>query len=453
MSDGLRALPSVDEFIRELGDVNHARALAVARATIDAWRERVRSGAEPPSLEVLVAEGRALLEDERRAVLAPIINATGVLLHTNLGRAPLGKEQLDAVAAVAGSYSSLEFDVESGARGSRHAHASVGLRALLGCEMGLIVNNNAAAVLVSLAALCADREVIISRGELIEIGGEFRIPDVMSLSRARLVEVGTTNRTHAVDYERAIGPDTAAILKVHPSNYKVVGFTASVEGRELARLAHDRGLLFMNDLGSGLVDFDGAPDWTATEPSITGALQEGADVVTFSGDKLFGGPQAGVIVGSQSCVEAIARHPLMRAVRPDKMTIAALQATIETFLGGRAHELPLWAMASLSVESLQARADVICAAIRPGANKVFGQACMSLAGGGSLPQEEIPSWSIVVATSDRSPDEFAAGLRRNDPPVIARIEEAHVLMDLRTIPPDQDIALGEAIQRNLSQTP
>ena len=321
------------------------------------------------------------------------------------------------------------------------------IASVTGAESALVVNNNAAAVLVVLAALCSGREVIVSRGELIEIGGEFRVPEVMAASGARLVEVGTTNRTHIADYERAISYETAAILKVHPSNYRLVGFTAAVEAHDLARLAKGRKVAFLHDLGSGLVRAPAGAPWAATEPVVSAAVGEGADVVTFSGDKLLGGPQAGVIAGRRALINKIAKHPLMRAVRVDKMTLAALEATMAMYLEGGADELPLWQMATFPLDALEARARRLAAQV-PEHGGLVAEAVpsRSVTGGGSLPGTEIDSWAIALSATGRSADELARSLRRATPPVIARIEDDRLLLDLRTVPPTQDEAVRTILQ-------
>jgi L-seryl-tRNA(Ser) seleniumtransferase len=436
----LRALPGVDRVIERLGaEIPHVVAAEVARTAIDEARARVQAGEDTPGLEEVVDAARGLVERRRRSLLRPVINATGVLIHTNLGRAPLGDEQLAAVEQVARSYSNLEYDLEEGGRGSRYSHARALLATLTGAESALVVNNNAAAVLLALAALCAGREVIISRGELIEIGGEFRIPDVMATSGARLVEVGTTNRTHMGDYERAITQESAAILKVHPSNYRVVGFTASVPARELARLARGRGIMFFHDLGSGLVASPEDAEWARSEPLVDATLADGADVVTFSGDKLLGGPQAGVIVGRANLIDRIARHPLLRAVRPDKMTLAALEATLQIHLRGASSELPLWRMATAPAEELEARARALAETLSQLARvKAEAVPTRAVMGGGSLPGGEIPSWAVAVAHAEKGAEEVERALRVGPTPVIARIEDERVLLDLRTVDPSDD---------------
>ena len=445
-----RALPSVDRILDALGDdYPHALAVTAARDAVAAARDAVGAGSAP-SFEEIVASARAHLEAGERRSLRPVINATGVLIHTNLGRAPLGAAQLDAVRAIAGGYSNLEYDLDQGRRGNRYAHATRRLAAATGAEAALVVNNNAAAVLLVLSALCAGREVVISRGELIEIGGEFRIPDVLEVSGARLVEVGTTNRTHLADYERAIGPDTAAILKVHPSNYRVVGFTSSVPGRDLARLARGRGVCFIHDLGSGLLDVPSDSGWLTNEPPIEVALDEGADLVTFSGDKLLGGPQAGIVVGRAELIDKLARNPLLRALRVDKMTLAALDATLELYLEGRSNELPLWDMATADLDALETRARSIADALPEGPWKVEAVPTRSVAGGGSTPGEEFSSWGLAATHPERTPEEIERALRSCEPPVIARIDDDRVVLDVRTILPDQDRAVTDALARSLT---
>lgn len=445
----LRKLPAVDRLVAALGDAQpHALTVAAARAAVADARVQISGGAPAPDEAELVASARELLDSGERSLLLPVINATGVLIHTNLGRAPLGAAQLDAVQRVASSYSNLEYDLEEGRRGSRYVHAERLLRAVTGGEAAVVVNNNAAAVLVVLAALCAHKEVVISRGELIEIGGEFRIPDVIASSGARLVEVGTTNRTHLADYERAITADTAAVLKVHPSNYEVVGFTAAVPARDLARLARRRRLYFIHDLGSGLIAEPSDAPWLGPEPLVDTALEDGADVVTFSGDKLLGGPQAGVIAGRAELIARIAQHPLMRAVRVDKMTLAALEATLSLYLAGHMGELPLWRLAETPVDELAFRARAIAATVAervPASVKIEAVASVALPGGGSAPSSALDSWAVAITHAERTPDEIGRALRHGSPPVIARIEDDIVFADLRSVFPEQDAALTNAL--------
>ncbi len=451
----LRALPQVDRVISALtADAPRPLVAQAARQAVAEARETILAEGDAPGLEEIVARAKLLLDEHERSLLTEVINATGVLIHTNLGRVPLSDEQLDAVAAVAGGYSNLEYELSSGRRGSRYEHATRLLKQLTGAEAALVVNNNAAAVFLVLASLCAGREVVISRGELIEIGGEFRIPEIMAASGAHLVEVGTTNRTHQADYERAIGAQTAALMKVHTSNYKIVGFTAHVPARALARVARGRGVYLIHDLGSG---FLGAPhelDSVTEEPAVGVSLEEGADVVTFSGDKLLGGPQAGLILGRRDAVERISRHPLLRAVRPDKMTLAALEATLHIYLEGRARDLPLWRMALTPSEELATRAQRLAAAVgsRLAEQGVKAEAVASaaVAGGGSLPATELGSWALALRHSERSTAELERALRQGRPPVIGRIEEDRFLLDLRTVAPADDPLLESLVIQALS---
>ena len=431
-----------------LGDDAPAPTVAdAARAVLDESRALILGGGDAPSFDAVVAAVTQRIERGASGQLRPVVNATGVLIHTNLGRAPLGPRQLDAVRTVAGGYSNLEYDIEQGARGTRYSHSRDALTALTGAESTIVVNNNAAAVLLAISAIGRDREVIISRGELIEIGGEFRIPDVIAASGARLVEVGTTNRTHLADYERAIGPDTAAILKVHPSNYRVVGFTASVSSRELVKLARGRGLSFIYDVGSGLIEGPAA-EWAGQEPSVATLLEEGADLVTFSGDKLFGGPQAGIVAGRKDLIEKLERHPLMRALRVDKMTLAALDATADAYLRRAVNELPLWKLALEPIDSLQERAERITASIAAGAGstlKIEATPTLAVPGGGSLPGAQVPSWGVSVSGTDV--DELHSRLRNGTPSVIARVADDRLIVDLRTVFAEQDELVEDALKR------
>ena len=450
LQDRLRHLPGVDRVIARIDTSAPSTLLAgAARRAVDLARSRVRAGEETPSLETIVDDTTRLLEEFERTLLRPVINATGVLIHTNLGRVPLSDEQLDAVKRIASGYSNLEYDLGAGARGSRYSHSAELLAKVTGAEAGLVVNNNAAAVLLILAGLCEGQEVVISRGELIEIGGEFRIPDVMKLSGAELVEVGTTNRTHLSDYEKAITERTAAILKVHPSNYQVVGFTSTVEPKDIARVARSRKVFFVHDLGSGLIEAPGDPNWVRHEPRVAAALVAGADLVTFSGDKLLGGPQAGLIVGRKDLIDTLARHAVIRALRVDKMTLAALEVTLEAYLGGRAHDLPLWSMATTSIEELEGRAraiadNVIASDIEETA-AVNAVPTNSVTGGGSLPGTQLPSWGVAISHKTKTADELERALRGSEPPVIARVENDQVLMDIRTVARSDDRVLVELL--------
>ena len=408
------------------------------RRALDEAREAVRRGDPAPPEEELAGRALALLGQIETTRLRRVINATGVVLHTNLGRAPLGDAQLASVREIAGGYSNLEYAEAEGARGSRYEHTTSLIRELTGAEAALVVNNNAAALLLAFAALCHGREVVVSRGELVEIGGEFRIPDVMESSGARLREVGTTNRTHLADYERAISPETRAILKVHPSNFKVVGFTASVEGRDLARLARGRGVVFIHDLGSGLVREHRAIEG---EPVVAHALEDGADLVTFSGDKLLGGPQAGIVAGRRDLIDTLGRHPLLRAQRVDKLTHAALQSTLTAYVSDPV-ELPLWRMLETTTDELRSRAEVIAEALAGTPTlKVEVVTTTSTTGGGSQPGGELPSLGLRVSHGEMTGAELQRRLRAADPPVIALVQDDSVTLDLRTVAPSEDAVL------------
>jgi L-seryl-tRNA(Ser) seleniumtransferase len=407
--------PSVDALARELADVGLPHPLLV-----EAAREAVAAG-DP-------ASARARAEAVRGALLRPVVNATGVLLHTNLGRAPLGWAQPVA-------YSNVELDLATGRRGSRSAHAAALLARACGAEAALVVNNGAAAVLLVLSALAAGGEVVVSRGELVEIGGGFRVPDVMAQSGARLVEVGTTNRTRLADYEAAVGERSALVLKVHQSNYRIVGFTESVDVRALAG-ALAPGVPVVADLGSGLLDAatpwlpGGPPPWLAGEPAARQTLAAGAGLVTFSGDKLLGGPQAGVIAGRADLVGACARHPLARALRPGGLVLAALQKTALAYLRRDGEAIPFWRMATVPVEELRRRAAAL------GVGTVVDTA--AVAGGGSLPGLAIPSAGVALHGNR------TAALRAFDPPVVARVEGGVTVLDLRTVDPADDEVVAKA---------
>ncbi|HEU5302108.1 MAG TPA: L-seryl-tRNA(Sec) selenium transferase [Acidimicrobiia bacterium] len=440
--DPRRVLPAIERVVAALSDGHDALPQVVlarcARDAVDAARARVTDGAELAPDDV-IADARERAELLERRMLRPVLNATGVIVHTNLGRVPLDAADLDAAARIASGYSNLEYRLDEGRRGSRHEHAGSLLALACGAEAGIVVNNNAAAVLLALGAVARDREVIVSRGELVEIGGGFRVPEIMAESGCRLVEVGTTNRTRRDDYASAITSATALVLKVHASNYRMVGFTETTPVSALAGL----GPPVMVDAGSGLLDdrtpwLPHRPAWLADEPGIRQAVDDGADLVTFSGDKLLGGPQAGIILGRADLVDRIARHPLARAVRADKLTLAALQHVALTYLRGDAARLPLWRMATATLDDLRTRAEVIARDV-PHAKVVDSEA---VAGGGSLPGFTIPSVGVSVEVDD--PDRVLAGLHRRD--VVARIVEDAVLADLRTVEPADDVILAGALR-------
>jgi L-seryl-tRNA(Ser) seleniumtransferase len=440
-----RTLPSIDALLRSepgkrasasLGRplVKHMLARVLERA-----RSRASDGEPPPADDALLAEA-ARLASQVSTGLTAVINATGVVLHTGLGRAPLPADAAEA-AVRASAYSDLEIDRETGKRGKRSTRAELLLTAMTGAGAALVVNNCAAALLLGLGALARRREVLVSRGELIEIGGEFRIPDIMAASGAKLVEVGTTNRTRIDDYRDAASDRTGLILKVHPSNYRVVGFTASPPTSELAGLARDVGVPFLYDLGSGMLDrIPGVP---TDEPSAREALADGADLVTFSGDKLLGGPQAGIVLGREDLIERLRRHPIARAVRVDKMQVAALERVLATYSRGDHLDLPVWRMLLRPVDEVKRRAEELARSLDgelEGARVVRTEATV---GGGSIPGYEIPSWGVAVRAP--SPSAMAGRLRTGRPPVFSRVEEAAVVLDVRTVADDQLQDLRRAV--------
>ena len=425
----LRDLPSVDRLLGDevLAAAPHALAAAAARAALDRAREEVRAGGETGDL---VAAARAELERLRAPSLRRVLNATGVVVHTNLGRAPLAAAALERVVEVGAGYSNLELDLASGERGSRQEHNSSALRRLTGAEAAIVVNNNAAAVLLALAALAEGREVIVSRGELIEIGDGFRIPDVLARSGARMLEVGTTNRTRAADYEAAIGPDTAALLRVHQSNYRIVGFTTSVPTPELAELAKRVGLPLVDDLGSGSVLDLG------DEPTAAASIAAGADLVCFSGDKLLGGPQAGIVVGRADLVERLRRHPLQRALRADKLTLAALEGTLALLVDPERarREIPVLRMLDEQADAVRARAERLSGLIGGEVEETVARV-----GGGALPLTELPSAAAAVE------EQLAPELREGEPPVVGIVRDGRLLLDARTLADDEVDEVARAV--------
>ena len=440
----LQALPSIDELFRSPTLVTllarHSRpiALAALRQAVSQARERILKGDARGFDE---SEVVSALEKLSQPNLRAVLNASGVVLHTNLGRAPLHPRALERIAQVSAGYSNLELDLEQGERGSRYAPVVGLLRELTGAEDALVVNNCASAVLLSLSALAHGREALVSRGELVEIGGGFRVPDVMRQSGATLVEVGTTNRTRVTDYEAAITEKTAAIVKVHRSNFALVGFTEEATTKELAALAHARGLAFYEDLGSGsLLPLHG--EGLTSEPTVSSVVTAGADVVSFSGDKLLGGPQAGIIVGRAAVLEKLKRHPLNRALRIDKLTVAALEATLELYRDGRADELPVRRMLLSTPATLQARAERLQAALAAhGVNasvvKTTGQV-----GGGALPLAAPVSFACAIKGDA---EKLHQKLREANPPVVARVSDGQLLLDVRCLDDDQlDAVAGAA---------
>jgi len=437
VTDPRRALPAVDRVLDSLDGLPHGLLVHCARDALDEARRRLSDG-DAIDADAVIADARQRVRQLQGGLLQPVVNATGVLVHTNLGRSPLSLEALAAATAVGGGYSNLEYRLAAGQRGSRHEHAGALLARACGAEAGIVVNNNAAAVLLALGAMARGHEVIVSRGELVEIGGGFRVPEIMAESGCRLVEVGTTNRTRAQDYAAQLRPETALLLKVHASNYRMIGFTESASVAALAAL----GPPVMVDAGSGLLDettpwLPHRPAWLHDEPGVRQALEAGAGIVTFSGDKLLGGPQAGVILGQADLVATIARHPLARAVRADKLTLAALQQVALAYLDGDATMIPLWRMATIPLDELAVRAERLAGAIT-GAKVTDTEA---VAGGGSLPGLTIPSVGVAVEVT--APEAVLAALRAAG--VVARIERGAVVCDLRTVDAGDDERLGAAL--------
>jgi L-seryl-tRNA(Ser) seleniumtransferase len=421
----LRDLPSVDELAREAED---PLAVEAARAVIDRARAELRAGRDPGDLP---ARLRDELAATRRPALRRVLNATGVIVHTNLGRAPLPQAALDRVLEAGGAYSNLEYDLAAGTRGSRQDHVTRILQRLTGAEAAIVVNNNAGAMLLALAALAEGREVLVSRGELIEIGDGFRIPDVLARSGARLVEVGTTNRTRAADYERAVHDETALLLRVHQSNFRVVGFTEQPTVPELAAVAQRHDLPLLDDLGSGALLA------LSDEPTVRAALAEGADLVCFSGDKLLGGPQAGVVVGRAELIERLRRHPLHRALRIDKLGLAALEGTLLLYLEPEraVQEIPVLRMLHEDVGVVRARAERLAAAVGGEVEETVARV-----GGGALPLHELASFACAVEET------LAGALREHEPPVVGIVRDGRLLLDCRTLADDEVDDVAAAVR-------
>jgi L-seryl-tRNA(Ser) seleniumtransferase len=448
MKDSRRDLPSVNTLLETTGVrtllQQHPRAVVLdaVRSTVDAARA---SGGVQRSEDEWVATIASAVLESGRSSLTRVINATGVILHTNLGRAPLADDAIRAIERVAQGFSNLEYDIETGSRGSRYSHCVGLLRQLTGAEDALVVNNCAAAIVLSLNALAQRKEVLVSRGELVEIGGSFRIPDIMARSGAKLVEVGTTNRTHDDDYRRAITPKTGAIVKVHRSNFAIEGFTSEVGVDRLAFIAAEHGLPVIHDLGSGLLlplDEFGL----SGEPTATSALQSGATLVLMSGDKLLGGPQAGIILGKASFVARLRKNPFARAMRVDKLTLSALEATLRLYLEPERalRQIPVLAMLTEGVGQIESRAHAIVTALSGGGVEAAVVASSASVGGGAFPTAQIPSFAVALSSNATS---FEERLRRGDPPVVGRINDDRLLLDLRSVFPREDAALAHAILR------
>jgi len=449
MTDPRRRLPAVEALLAE-PDIAALVAAHPRSVVVRAVRETIEGARTTGGAAPAEGWGAAVLARVHRLAapsLEPVINATGVVLHTNLGRAPLAGPAIAAMARIAGSYSNLEYDLTRGTRGSRHGLCRDLLVELTGAPDALVVNNAAGALLVALSALARDGAAIVSRGELIEIGGAFRIPDIMARSGAKLVEVGTTNRTHRKDYEAALTPDACLLLKVHRSNFQVTGFTTEVPATELAELARARGVASLYDLGSGLL-LDLAPWGLSGEPGVREGLASGVDAVVFSGDKLLGGPQAGILLGARAAIDACRKDPLARAVRSDKFTLAALEATLALYRDPeRARmEIPVLRMLTEDVAQIRRRGEALQQGVGKDADLVAGE---SEVGGGSFPGAKLPTWLVRLTTRHLTPDTLSARLRDGEPPIIPRIAGDHVLLDPRTIFPEQLETVAGAVRAAL----
>jgi L-seryl-tRNA(Ser) seleniumtransferase len=439
----MRELPAVHRILAEPAVAAHEAELGreTIKRAVEQVLDRVRASGQADGYAAIVERVAARLEEMRAQTLVPVINGTGIIVHTNLGRAPLAVEALEAIARLARGYSNLEYDLEAGERGSRYERASDLLRDVTGAEDALVVNNCAAAVLLVLDTLAKGREVVVARNQLVEIGGGFRVPEVLERSGATLVEVGTTNRVYVEDFERALSPRTALLLRTHPSNYRIEGFVHDVSGAALARLAHDNGLPVAEDLGSGAL-FDLAAYGITHERTVQEALANGIDIVTFSGDKLLGGPQAGVIAGRAHLIARLRSNPLLRALRVDKITFAALAATLRLYRDDSARErIPIYRMLMTPVAQLRRRAEAYLASV----SDASALESVAYVGGGAIPQEGIAS--IAVAVAAPRPDLLAASLRCGEPAIVGRIEAGRLFLDLRTIAPEEDETVIGALTR------
>ena len=446
----LKNIPAVDSLLNTHSaqklSVQYGRDLLLQalRGTLDDLRSKAQSGQAVPDPEAILAETEKTLQLWLEPSLKPVINATGIILHTNLGRAPLSAETLQAMQAAAADYSNLEFDLSAGKRGKRWLHAEGLLQRLTGAESALVVNNNAAAVMLVLSALARGKRVVIANSQLVEIGGGFRVPDVMRQSGAKLVAVGTTNRVHTADYERALQEESPAlVLTAHHSNFKIIGFTTEPELSDIAAITHAAGLPLVNDLGSGAL-LDTAIYGLKHEPTVQESLAAGADVICFSGDKLLGGPQAGIIIGRADLLAKIKRHPLARAVRADKLCLAGISATLTHYLKGEAAaRVPVWQMISMDLEVIHQRADAWRASLNYG-EVIVGK---SMVGGGSLPEESLSTWLLALPV--KKANQFLNKLRSQPEPIIARIEDGQVVLDPRTIFPTQDTQVIQSLRELL----
>lgn len=447
----LSQLPSVDQIMnsphgKSLEDqYGRQPAVQAVRKILEQIRQAfLQSGSAIPDQEEINNRIGDYLDLTLKPTLLPVINASGVIIHTNLGRAPLSRAAQAAAKEVGGGYSTLEFDLDTGARGSRLIHAESQFKQLLGVEAGLVVNNNASAILLALTVLTRGRKVIISRSQLVEIGGGFRIPEVLRHSGTELVEVGTTNKVHLFDFENAYSPETIAVMRAHTSNYSIVGFTSEPDLADIVNSAHQAGLMFIDDLGSGAL-LDTSPFGLKHEPMVQESLAAGADLVCFSGDKLLGGPQAGIILGKKDLIDRLKVHPLARAIRVDKMALAALSATLEHYMKEEALQcVPVWRMISSPVDEILSRAEKWQKALKQG--KIVES--LSMVGGGSLPGETLPTWTLALEVDH--PNHFLDLLRQHTPPLIGRVENDTLLFDPRTVDPEYDELVVDILKQTWS---
>ena len=461
MNELLRQLPSITDILAQaeiqdlLGNIRQDTVVAAARDALDSIRRDILADNDPtpPSLEAITQSTIVALQLYQATTLKPVINATGILLHTGLGRAPLPAVALESITQIGQGYASVEINLRSGKRSNRATAVENKLRHLFGCEAATVVNNNAGATLLALSALADGKQAIVSRGELVEIGGSFRMPDVMNASGTQMCEVGTTNKTRAVDYANAINGNTAVLMKIHCSNYHIAGFSESATIAELAAVAHDHDLLLVDDIGSGAF-FDYTKFGIQQEPMPVQSLRDGADVVLFSGDKLLGGPQCGIIIGKQDCLDRINKHPLMRALRLDKTIYAALSATLDIYLGPHPEQhIPLLQLLTESIEQLQQRAEATAKVIQENSSDELTVETVSdttYLGGGSVPGQEIATVCIILEHQSISPDEISKRLRTCKTPLLGRIHDNRFTIDFRSVFSSEDSSVANAVVEALN---
>jgi L-seryl-tRNA(Ser) seleniumtransferase len=467
INKALRSIPAMDELLNApwaaefSGGLGRETVKKIIAEALDALKRDIRTGSQfsLPVEELAALRAESLLRARGSSTLKPVINATGVVVHTNLGRAPLAEEAIRAVNEIAGVYNTLEYSPEQGGRGGRNTHAEWSIRLMTGAEAALVVNNNAAAVLLALSAIAAGREVIVSCGELVEIGDSFRIPEILSFSGAKMIAVGCTNAVHISDYRNAITENTAVLLKVHPSNYRIEGFVKSTPREELAELAASRSLVFMEDIGSGLLCQLGLP-FADREHSVRDCLKAGSGIVTFSGDKLLGGPQIGVIAGSKDLIDKMKRHQLLRALRVDKMTLAAFEATLRVYLAGRQGEIPVIRMIEIDKPALLKKARTLCRMLKEAAASVnaagFAVSVVETddaVGGGTYPTDILPGYGAAIRAGSVSAEKLALALRTARAPVIPGIRDGSVILHVRTLLPGDEQLIAASFTEAIEKMP